>query len=249
MTLYNFGVGAVVAVRTDVTGGQPAFFGTIQDITIDIDQAIVELYGNLKMPVDVAPSKMKITGKSKFARIQLNQLNNTLLGDTVTTGSGVDMAISEVHTPGATTQTVTHGTSYVQDLGVFYASNGVQLTPTTATPAIGFYIPGVAGTGTYTINSTDEVALNFYYTYNVSTLNVLSGTNNLMGTGPIFQLNASNHYVNNLGVTGTINIKLNACRATRFTFPFSNIQYTIPDFEFTAFADASANWGVIYTSE
>jgi hypothetical protein len=249
MTLYNFGIGAVIGVRTDVTGGQPSFFGTIQDINVDIDQTLVELYGQYKMPVDIAPSKMKISGKAKFARIQLNQINNMLLGDTVTTSSGFDMAISEAHTPAASTQTVTFGTSFVVDLGVFYASNGKQLTPTTATPAVGFYIPGVSNTGTYTINTSDEVALNFYYTYNVATLNSLAGTNNLMGTGPIFSLNMSSHYTNNLGVVGTINMKLNACRSSKFTFPFSNIQYTIPDFEFMAFADATNNWGTIVTSE
>lgn len=249
MTLYNFGIGAVVAVRTDIAGLQPAFFGTIQDINVDIDQTLVDLYGQYKLAVDVAPSKMKISGKAKFARIQLNQLNDLILGDTVTTNAGFDMAISESHTVAATTLTVTFGTSYATDLGVFYASNGVQLSPTTATPAAGFYIPGVSNTGTYTFNVADEVALNFYYTYNVATLDSVIGTNNLMGTGPIFTLTASSHYTNNAGTRGTINIKLNACRSSKFTFPFSNIQYTIPDFEFMAYADQSGNWGQIVTSE
>jgi hypothetical protein len=75
------------------------------------------------------------------------------------------------------------------------------------------------------------------------------GTNNFMGTGPIFQLNMSNHYTNNLGTVGTVNMKLNAVRSSKFTFPFNNVQYTIPDFEFTAFADSSGTWGTVVTSE
>lgn len=251
MTLYNFGIGSVIGRRLDVTGGQPSFFGTVQDCSIDIDQALVELYGQLKMPVDVAPSKLSIKGKAKFARIQLNQLNNTLLGNTVTTAGGFDMASAEAKTGSATTFTVSHGATFTVDLGLFYHASGIQLTPTTATPALGFYIPGVAATGTYTISGTADTttAMDVYYTYTVTTLNQMIGTNTFMGTGPIFELNMANHYVNNLGVTGVVNLKLNAVRASKFTFPFNNIQYTIPDFEFTAFADASGTWGTIVTSE
>ncbi len=249
MTAYNFGIGSVIGRRTDVTGQPPSFFGTIQDISIDIDQTLVELYGQLKMPVDVAPSKMKISGKAKFARIQLNMLNNTLLGNTVTSASGFDMAAAEAITPTATTFTVSHGSTFVVDLGVFYASNGKQLSPVPSAPTVGQYIAGAANTGTYTITSTDEVALQVYYTYTVTTLSQMVGTNNFMGTGPIFELNCSNHYTNNLGVSNALNIRLNACRSSKFTFPFSNVQYTIPEFDFTAFADASGNWGTLAFTE
>lgn len=250
MTLYNFGLGSVIGRRTDVTGAQPSFFGTIQDCSIDIDQALVELYGQLKMAVDIAPSKLAIKGKAKFARIQLNQLNNMIMGNTVTTASGFDMSAAEAKTSGATF-TVSKGATFIVDLGVFYHATGIQLTPTTATPTVGFYVPGVAGTGTYTLSGTADTttAMDVYYTYTVTTLNSMIGTNNFMGTGPIFELDLSNHYTNNLGTVGTTNMKLNACRATKFTFPFQNIQYTIPDFEFQAFADASGVWGTVVTSE
>jgi hypothetical protein len=201
--------------------------------------------------VDVAPSKLSIKGKAKFARIQLNQLNNTLLGNTVTTAGGFDMASAEAKSGSATTFTVSHGATFVQDLGVFYHASGIQLTPTTATPSVGQYIPGVAATGTYTLgaNADTTTAMDVYYSYTVTTLNQMIGTNNFMGTGPIFQLNMSNHYTNNLGTVGTVNMKLNAVRSSKFTFPFNNVQYTIPDFEFTAFADSSGTWGTVVTSE
>jgi hypothetical protein len=252
ITAYNFGIGTVIGRRTDVSGQPPSFFGTIQDISVDIDQTLVELYGQLKLPADIAPSKLKISGKAKYARLQLNALNNMLLGNTVTSGAGFDMAAAESHTftSTTTTVTVTNGSSFIVDLGVFYNSNGVQLTPTTATPTVGQYIPGVLNTGTYTFNTSDvSTQLNFYYTYTVTTLFQMIGTNNFMGTGPIFELTLSNHYTNNLGVKNTLNLRLNACRSSRFTFPFSNVQYTIPDFDFMAFADSSGNWGTIATTE
>lgn len=249
MTAYNFGIGTVIGRRTD-QAAQPAFFGTIQDINVDIDQTLVELYGQLKLPVDIAPSKMKISGKAKFARIQLNQLNNMLINDAVTTASGFDMASAESHTATATSFTVTHGATFIVDLGVFYHSNGLQLTPVTATPSQGSYVPGLTTVGTYTINASDEsAALDVYYTYTVTTLQQVTGTNQFMGTGPIFELTMSNHYTNNLGVVGTLNIRLNACRSSRWTFPFSNVNYTIPDFDFQAFADSTGSWGTVVTTE
>jgi hypothetical protein len=251
MTAYNFGIGTVIGRRTDVALAQPSFFGTIQDISIDLDQTLVELYGNLKMPVDIAPSKLKISGKAKFARLQLNQLNNMILGNTVVSASGFDMAAAEARTGTITTFTVTNGATFVQDLGVFYHSTGKQLNPTSATPTLGFYIAPVGSPGTYTLGATADTtaALDVYYTYTVTTQQQMSGANLTMGTGPIFELTAVNHYVNNAGVSNELGIRLNACRSSKFTFPFSNIQYTIPDFDFQAFADQSGNWGTIVMTE
>ncbi len=252
MTAYNFGIGTVIGRRTDTAAAttQPSFFGTIQDISIDLDQTLVELYGQLKMPVDIAPSKLMIKGKAKFARLQLNQLNNMLLGNTVVSASGFDMASAESHTVSATTVVMTNGSTFVQDLGVFYHATGKQFTPVSATPGAGSYVAGAAGAGTYVINAADEsMALDFYYTYTVTTQQQMTGTNNFMGTGPIFELTAVNHYTNNLGVNNELGIRLNACRSSKFTFPFSNIQYTIPDFEFSAFADSAGNWGTLVMTE
>ena len=250
MTSFNFGIGTVIGQRTDVAGAQPSFFGTIQDINIDFDQTLVELYGQLKLPADIAPSKLKISGKAKFARLQLNQLNNMILGNTVTTASGFDLAAAEAHTLTATTFTVGNGSTFITDLGVFYHSNGKQLVPVPSGVTTGSYIPGVLSTGTYTIAAGDEsIQLDVYYTYSVTTQNSMLGTNNFMGTGPLFSLTAVNHYVNNLGVSNELAIKLNACRSSKWTFPFSNTNYTMQDFDFTAFSDSAGNWGTVVESE
>lgn len=244
----NFSSGTVIAKRTDVTNTQPAFLGVLQELQLNFDQTLKELYGQQKLPVDAAPSELKVTGTAKFARIQATQIQNLLISGTQTANSGVQMAVAEAVTPGATTFTVSKGTAFIEDLGVFYASSGIQLTPGTAVGSAGTYIPGVAGTGTYTINATDEVALLVYYSYTVTGFTQLAIANQNMGVGPVFELWCAQSYAVQ-GVTKTLNIKLNACRASKIAMPFKNTDYTIQDMTFTAFTDASNNLGTFVYSE
>lgn len=244
----NFGSGTCIGKRTDITNAKPSFLGVLQDLEIDISVTLKELIGQYKMPVDVAPSQMKVTGKAKFARIQGASVNNLLLGQTETDSAGIDMAVAEAVNAATTTFTVTNGTKFTEDLGLFYAT-GAQLQPVVATPSVGQYIPGVAGAGTYTINVADEnTAMVVYYGYTATTLVQLSLANQLMGGGPVFELQAKQDYFVE-GVEKKLVMKLNACRCSKWTLPFKNTDYTIQDFEFTAFADASNNWGTFAFSE
>ena len=137
----NFGVGTAIGKRTDIPNAKPSFIGVLQDLEIDIDVTLKELTGQYKMPVDVAPSSMKVIGKAKFARIQGASVNNLLLGQTETDASGIDMAVAEAFSVPASTpftyQTTNH-TTFIEDLGIFYASGG-QLQPVTSAPAVGQY--------------------------------------------------------------------------------------------------------------
>lgn len=245
MTAINFGAGTVIGKRTDIANAKPSFLGILQDVEINVEQTLKELTGQYKMAVDVAPANLKVSGTAKFARIQGATINNLLLGQTETDNAGIDYAVAEQHNGSgtATTFTVSNGTSYIEDLGVFYASNGVQLQPIASTPAVGQYIPGVAGTGEYTINASDAgILLNVYYSFTVTSLVQLSMVNQQMGVGPVFELNVGEVY-SVAGVPKKLNIKLNACRGSKMTFPMKNTDYTISDFEFMAFADTSNNWG------
>src|ERR1700720_652902 len=145
----NFGVGTAIGKRTDIANAKPSFLGVLQDLEIDIAVTLKELTGQFRMPVDVAPANMKVTGKAKFARIQGASVNNLLLGQTETDASGIDMAVAEAFSVPAPTpftyQTTNHPT-FIEDLGVFYASGG-QLQPVTSAPAVGQYSQSA---GTYT---------------------------------------------------------------------------------------------------
>lgn len=251
MTAINFGVGTIIGRRTDISNPTPAFLGIMQDIEIDFDQTLKELMGQYKMPVDVAPAQLKVTGKAKFAKIQANTVNDLILGQTLTSAAGQAMAIAEAGTiPGTPYQiTVANAATFKEDLGVFYASNGVQLTRVAATPATGQYSVDEA-TGVYTFAAADTtLTVTLYYTYTVATLKQISMANQLMGVGPVFEINIQESYTNNAGVTNTMFLKLNACRSSKLTWPFKNMDYTIQEFDFTAFADQSNNWGTIATSE
>lgn len=247
----NFGVGTAIGKRTDIANAKPSFLGVLQDLEIDIAVALKELTGAFKMPVDVAPAAMKVSGKAKFARIQGATVNNLLLGQTETDNAGIDMATAEsfnVPSSSPYTYTVANGTKYLEDLGVFYAS-GAQLQPVTSSPALGQYVPGTPGTGTLTFAAADAgAALVTYYGYSATSLVQLSLANQLMGSGPVFELQAKQDYFVQ-GVEKKLVLKLNACRASKWSLPFKNTDYTIQDFEFSAFADPNNNWGTFAFSE
>lgn len=243
----QFGAGTVIGVRTDVANSTPAFFGVLQDIEIDFDQSLTELVGQYKLAVDIAPGKLKVSGKAKFAQIQASTLGNLMFGVTPVPSSGFQMAVAEAGTVTTHAVTVTHSATFVQDLGVYNAVTGAQYTPVASAPALGQY---TVSAGVYTFNASDTIATaKIYYTYTVTTLNQMSMSQQLMGVGPTFSLFLSNQYVNNAGQNNTLNLKLNACRSSKLTLPFKNTDYSISEFDFQAFADQAGNWGSIITTE
>ena len=68
------------------------------------------------------------------------------------------------------------------------------------------------------------------------------------GSGPVFEFNAKQDYFVQ-GIEKKLIIKLNACRSSKWSLPFKNTDYTIQDFEFTAFADPNNNRGTFAFSE
>lgn len=247
MTQYSFGSGTIIAKRTDVSNIQPALLGVVQGITVDIDQSLVKLWGQSKMPVDIAPSQLSVTGKATFARLQAGTFNNLILNGTQTTAAGFEMTTPEAITvpavSGPYTVTVAQGATFLTDLGVYYAATGIQLQPSASASAVGIYIPGAASVGTYTFNVADaSTALIVYYQYTVTTLVNIALSQQLMGTGPIFAMYMKQAYTVQ-GVAKTLNMKLNACRSSKMALAFNNQEYTIPDMDFAAFADAAGNWG------
>lgn len=255
MTAVNFGSGTVVGTRTDIVNPTPSFLGILQDIEIDFDQSLKELLGQNKVAVDVAPATLKITGKAKFARIESSTLRDLLFGSaaTVTTGAGIGFVTAEVDavppTPGPYTVTVSQAATFKEDKGVFYAATGKQFTCVASGPTIGQYSVNT-GTGVYTFAAADQaVPVNIYYSYGVTNLVQSVISNTAMGTGPAFSIFVAESYTNNAGVLNTFNMKLNACRSSKLTFPFKNADYTIEGFDFQAFADQTGTIGTISTTE
>ena len=54
MTQYAFGVGALIALRTDAAGASPAQFGTLQQVQLDLSFTVKELTGQFQAPAALA---------------------------------------------------------------------------------------------------------------------------------------------------------------------------------------------------
>lgn len=242
MTMYSFGSGTLIAKRTDVANLPVALLAVTESFSIEMDQELVELIGQYKVAVDTAPGELKISGKVKFARIQASSINNTILDQTQTASSGFKLNTAENHSAiPATTFTVTNGATFLEDFGVFYHGTGIGLTPVTAAPTAGQYVAGVAGTGIYTINTSDESVsggLDVFYTSSLATEQQIVVTQQLMGVGTIFEMVGAVPYAVG-GVPKTFAFKMNAVRASKMPFMFKNKAYMVPEMDYKCFADPS----------
>jgi hypothetical protein len=246
MTQFAFGSGTLIGKRTDVAGTPPCLLGTLQDVSIDFDRKIEMLLGQYNMPVAAGGGEFKIAGKAKFARLQATQINNLFLGQTLTPNSMLEMTTGESDTVASGAVTVANSATFVEDYGVFYASNGVQLTPVASAPAQGQYS---VSSGVYSFNTADNgQAVLIYYSYTVASGNKISLANQLAGPLPTFEVTLKETF-NYFGSTKDLVVKLNACVAPKLSLPFSNQKFTVAEFDFQALADASNDIGTISLSE
>jgi hypothetical protein len=244
MTQYAFGIGALVALRTDTAIATPAQFGTLQDVQLDMSFTIKELTGQFQAAAALARGALKITGKAKAARITAANFNNIFFGQTLSTGNTLTQLSEAGAVPASAPYTVTvanHAT-FVADLGVAYAATGVLLTPVASAPATGQY--SVAA-GIYTFVAGDAgAALLFTYTYTTTTGTSLALTNALMGSQPTFKLILNEQYQGKL-----FNLELNSVIAPKLSLAFKNEDFMIPEFDFQASADSAGNIGNVWLSE
>ncbi|HXN32445.1 MAG TPA: hypothetical protein VN894_11305 [Polyangiaceae bacterium] len=254
MSVDTFGLGYVFTRRTDIGASPtPDYLGIAQSFDFSMKQKVQKLMGQNRVAVDAAGAELDISGKIKFARLNVNLLNNLLFGQTVTPLSGKQISVvvnglPEQHTCAATvtvTNPVGHATA-IEDLGVFYASGasaGVQFARVASAPAVGQYSV-VESTGVYSFNATDVAAgptLSFFYEYQVATLNSVAVANTLMGTLPAFEVHYQHYYVSINGTLNAFHLKLNACRGEGFDMPFKNTDFQVIDWSFIAFADTAGN--------
>jgi hypothetical protein len=248
MTQFAFGSGTLIGKRTDIAGTPPALLGTLQDVSLDFDRKIEMLLGQYNMAVAAGGGEFKIAGKAKFARLQATQINNLFLGQTLTSGSMVEMTTGETDTVTAAAVSVANGATFLEDFGVFYASSGAQLVPVAASPTQGQYI-APSGSGTYTFNSADNgAAVVIYYSYSIASGNKITLANQLTGPLPLFEVSLKETF-NYFGTNKDIVVKLNACVAPKLSLPFSSQKFTVAEFDFQAIADASNNIGTISLTE
>lgn len=246
MAQYGFGSGVLFGTRTDTVNATPVQFGAVQDVSIDFQFSLKELHGQFQFPLAIARGAGKISGKAKMARISGRSFNDLFFGTTLASGQQATAFQEAAAVPAAPFQvTVANAASFIADLGVANAATGLPLLKVAAAPATGQYSVN-AGTGVYSFAAADTgMALLISYGYAIagSGQTMVIG-NQLLGAQPQFQ---ANFYETFQGKQ--LNLQLNACVSTKLTLASKLEDFTIPEIDFMAFADAAGNLGSISLAE
>lgn len=247
---YEFGTGQLVGKSLNAGVQTGVVFGALQGVTLDIAYTEKELYGQNQLPLAVARGTGKITGKADFAQFNAQVYNDLFFGvGSVSTGA-VRLVVGEAQTPAITANVcsanVTNGGNFVTDYGVRYAANGSVLTVSANTPAVAGQYSYNASNGMYSFaNAMANVPLIFSYTWN-DTVNgkKITITNQLLGNAPQFMCSFSETYQGK-----QLTVTLNACMSSKLSLVTKLEDFTIPSFDFSAFADASGTIGTMNFEE
>lgn len=244
MTQYVFGTGQLFS--TPVGGGAPLKFGALQDVSVDFNGDIKQLFGQYQFALDVARGKTKIEWKASTGNIDAAAFNDIFFGEEVTTGDQLIQAINEEGTvPAMTTYTITvdNGANFVMDLGVKLASNGLPLKQVASSPAAMEYTVSNAGVYTFNVGQASAAVLIDYLWEDASTGGSLDIGNQLMGTTPKFQLVLSQVYD---GKNFTLILYSNV--AEKLSLPLKQDDYLIAELSGNAQADDAGRIARISTT-
>lgn len=245
----HFGAGAMFGIQTHtaagaaVTNPTPVQFGTLQEIGFDMSFDSKKLYGAKQFPIAVGRGKGSLEFKAKVADIDGRVLSDLFFGEASAAGIKAtvnNFAASVPATPGPYTLTVTppNTGTFVADLGVIDASTGLAMKRVASAPAAGQY--SLTG-AVYTFAAADQgKAILISYEYSATSTSAQYGTisNQLMGYSPFFSVVLNNNYQGKL-----LTLKFNRCLSSKFSMPFKNEDFAVPDFEFEAMADDAGNIG------
>ena len=239
MPQLSFGSGNVFAVPvsglSDLT---PVQFGTLQDVSLDFTFTMKDLMGQYQFPVASARAAGKITGKAKYANFSARSFN-LVFGCTVTSAGQNNVSATEAGAvPGASTYTVTvaNSATFATDLGVLYANTGKAFAKVASAPTSGQY--SVAA-GVYTFAAADAgAAVLLSYSYTTNTGNKIALSNQLAGQQPTVKLILNQGYNSQF-----TEIELNAVIFSKLSLGFKNEDWTVPELDFSVFADAANNIG------
>lgn len=237
MPQFSFGSGFLYGIPSGANP-TPVLFGTLQDVTLDISFTVKKLLGQYQSPVAVGRGAATYTGKAKAASISSQAFNTIFTGQASAVG-GLIVVNNESFVLAAGTYTVTHATGFTDDLGVTYANTGLPLIRVASAPAVGQYAVNTA-TGVYTFNTTDNgstLLVSYDYTQSVSQ-QTLTYANQLMGSAPVFTmvLNVPFNQFNT-----AITYKFFQCISTKLSLDFKNEDFTVPQFDFEAYANPAGN--------
>jgi len=236
-------------------------FAGFQDLSIDFSATNKEAYGSLQFPIAVARGKGKISCKAKQVTIKGSIYRDLFFGSGATSSVG---QLKQAYKEGPTaipvtpfTLQVSNHATFVDDLGVINVATGLPLTKVAfgQTPAAGQYTVDLtvgATLGTYLFASADNVSgisvyISYTYTYAASGTKLVIA-NPQLGLNPVFQAVFNLPYTSPTGVQNFL-CKLNACVAEKTSIASKLDDFSIPEFDFGAFSDASGNIATLSFAE
>jgi hypothetical protein len=235
--MYSFGSGVLLGTRTDIPNATPMNFGLVQEVTIEETATIKELTGQFQRPVAIARGTIKTSGKAKVARISGLAFANLFYGVTPSPGQLATSFAEAGAIPASTpfNYTAANAATFVDDGGVLFAATGLPLTKVASSPAAGQYS---VTSGVYSFNSADAgKAILVSYTYTVGgSGQKFTVSNQLLGVTPTFQ---ALFYTTFQGQA--VSLKLNNCTSKKLSFQTKLEDFTIPEFDFSCFADTAGN--------
>lgn len=194
---FVFGSGLLYGFRIDIANATPRQFGTLQDVSLDFDGDIKDLFGQFQFPVDTARGKTKIVGKAKFATVSGEIFNDIFFGQTLTTG-GVVFAYNEAETLPAIINGTTNAITAAANPTLHFASTPVGVTK--GSFIIDSTAPTVIPASTYVLAFTGTTV-----TMSANATGAGVGSGDAIAFGPAFTVannNAPVDYGVNYALTG-----------------------------------------------
>lgn len=247
---YSFGSGLLFGKSLNNATPTPVRFGALQSVNIDITFTTKELYGSKQFPDAVGRGTGKITGKASFGRFNAQTFNDLFFSGSPNPVTGAKrMVLEEAQSVTANIVTVTNNATFFQDMGVVLAADGSLFTRVVSAPAGQQYSCNET-TGVYTFNSSqNNTPVLVSYTYSdAANGKIITLTNQLLGTTPEFLAAFSGSFTKG-GVKKAVTLVLNSCTSNKLTLATKIEDFTIPDLEFEAYADASGNIGSLSVDE
>lgn len=246
---FLYGVPTADATGAAIANPTPVQFGVLQDVSVDMSFDNKLLHGQNQFPVAVGRGKGKIGCKAKFAQINGALFNSLFFGGTNSAGilsanndlvgiaiPATPFTITLSTTNTAITRQIPNAGTFFRDLGV-RGPTGIPFTRVASAPATGQYT--VSGVGVYVFAAADAaivVYINYEYTATSTVAQNQIVVNQQMGTAPTFVAVLNQPYGGK-----TLHVRLYQCISSKLSLSSKNDDFTIPELDFDAFADASGN--------
>jgi hypothetical protein len=246
--LAAFGPGILIVTRTDTTTPVAINVGYAQELNVDFNGTIKELFGQNQYALVAARGTIKATGKWKAATITGIAWNAAFYGATPSTTNNIQWNIGSTFTVSTSSSQLQVGSSltFDTDLGITYGTTSTGGSPgiplqrvTTGSEATGKYSITTGSPGLYNFAAGDQgFPIKVTYTNTTSAVGQhVQVTNQLIGTTPTFQLD---YYTNlNQPAAKPFAVRLFACVAAKHVWGSKLEDYIMPEFDFSIFADNS----------